>query len=180
MNQYSWVAVCAFIATLILHSYQPTAMLTWRHRQSRKRALFMMLLITAAAITGEKTGNSFAWRVANLPVALLLCAVFIRHLRQSGSYWCGPRLIPLTRLIVTVGAFFWAVISLRRPELWAILSMVCGFWNAALLKKENFEITEEFGQLKTRLATLYADRQSSILTDAKSTSELRDNSVKAS
>jgi hypothetical protein len=180
MTHTYWVAVCSLIATLILHSYSPAAILSWAQRQRRQRALVLMCMITSASILGEIYGLVFAWRAANLPVALLVGALYLRHLRQSGSRWCGPRFIGFTRLAMLTAAFFWAFVSLYRPESWIVLAITCGFWNAWLLRKENAEITEEFSQLKTRLASLYAEQMSHSPLKSKHPSELRDNSREAS
>jgi hypothetical protein len=139
-----------------------------------------MCLLTSASILGEIYGSVFAWRAANLPVALIVGALYLRHLRQSGSRWCGIRFIGFTRLGMLTIAFLWAFVSLSRPQSWTILAIICAFWNAWLLKKENAEITEEFFQLKTRLASLYAEQISHSQLMSKHPSELRDNSREAS
>jgi hypothetical protein len=180
MNLSSFVAISVFIATLILHSYQPMSMLSWTQRTKRKRAMIIVSIACLAALFSNKIPGDRYWAAASFGAAILVSSQFFRHLRQQGGIWASPRLGFLTKFISFGFAFCVGTIGLFWPNVWGMLCIAFGFWNATLLSAENQEITNEFSNLRNRLSTLYAQQQSLTTTERVSSSEPRDNSHKAS
>lgn len=176
----SWLAVCIYIAILILHSYQPSSMLSWAQRQRRRRSLLLITLVCSAALVAEKFQKNPNWPIVSFVFAAITSIVFLRHLRREGSKWSDQRMIHFSRFTLIGFSFFVATLSIYRPDVWSLICILFGFWNASTLKRESTEITGEFSHLKTRLASIYAEHRNQKNFPAEHSSDIRDNSIKAS
>lgn len=180
MTFSSAVAISVYIAALILHSYQPMTTLSWLQRAKRRRALTILSTMTIAAVFSENVTSDRFWAVAAYIAALWACGQFLRQLRQQGGIWMSSRFKIFTRLIAVGFAFGISTIGIYRPEIWGIVCIILGFWNAAVLNSESQEISNEFMNLKIRLTTIYAEQLNSKTTDSTTSAEPRDKLNEAS
>jgi hypothetical protein len=164
----------------MLHSYQTWSPLNWSQKKKRQRGLLAIATSTVTALGLQHLPAGAMALALSTVAAVVLVETMLSHLRQSDSAWTKPRLITIIRVGALALTALLTAISLVHVEIWGAISVVCGFWNARLLRGESLEITNEFKSLRQRLATLEAQQMGVQTMIKDQPREHRDNSLKAS
>ncbi len=160
------IAAATVLATTILNIRPPSLTRSWYQSTRRRRSFIIVLLYASACLLAAIFGESLPmiWTMVYTMIALggwLL----LRQLEAQGSIWSSARVLGITRVVgitITVGI---CLQCRQHQEILGALSILSGIMYGRIIRIEHLELSMEFRDLQTRLATLEATHRGFLVQD---------------